>query len=136
MNCIKYETFEHNDCRSHSNSPKEGAYINGLYMEGARWDVANNCIGTSRFKDLCPLMPVLYAKAITQDKQETKNIYECPVYRTRLNGWYFSCTENDLQFSLLYFRMRASTYIWTFNLKSREKPSKWILSGVAILLQN
>lgn len=73
-----------NDCVVHSNSPKEGAFIHGLYMEGARWDVANNCIGPPRLKDLCPLMPVLYIKAITQDKQETKNIYECPVYRTRL----------------------------------------------------
>lgn len=32
-------------------------------------------------------------------------------------------------------RTRGPTYVWTFNLKSREKPSKWILSGVAIILQ-
>ena len=27
------------------------------------------------------------------------------------------------------------TYIWTFNLRTREKPSKWVLAGVALLLQ-
>ena len=27
------------------------------------------------------------------------------------------------------------TYIWTFNLKSKERPSKWVLAGVALLLQ-
>ena len=27
------------------------------------------------------------------------------------------------------------TYIWTFNLKTREKSSKWVLAGVALLLQ-
>lgn len=32
-------------------------------------------------------------------------------------------------------RQRANTYVWTFNLKTREKQSKWILAGVAILLQ-
>lgn len=77
------KTVVHSTLHLISNSPKEGAYIHGLYMEGARWDVDNNCIGTSKLKDLRPMMPVMYIKAITQDKQETKNIYECPVYRTR-----------------------------------------------------
>ncbi|XP_050446950.1 dynein beta chain, ciliary-like [Cataglyphis hispanica] len=94
--------------------PREGAYVNGLYMEGARWDIATGVIADSRLKELFSLMPVVFVKAITQDKQETKNIYECPIYRTR---------------------MRGPTYIWTFNLKTREKPTKWTLAGVAILLQ-
>ncbi|EGI59469.1 Dynein beta chain, ciliary [Acromyrmex echinatior] len=94
--------------------PREGAYINSLYMEGARWETASNCIADSRLKELFSSMPVMFIKAITQDKQDTKNIYECPVYRTRLRG---------------------PTYIWTFNLKTRDKPSKWTLAGVAILLQ-
>jgi dynein heavy chain len=94
--------------------PREGAFINGLYMEGARWDVATGAIADSRLKELLPLMPVVFVKAITQDKQETKNMYECPVYRTRTRG---------------------DTYIWTFNLKTHDKPAKWTLAGVAILLQ-
>lgn len=94
--------------------PREGAYVNGLYMEGARWDVASGVIADCRLKELFSLMPVVFVKAITQDKQETKNMYECPVYRTRTRG---------------------PTYIWTFNLKTREKPTKWTLAGVAILLQ-
>ena len=27
------------------------------------------------------------------------------------------------------------TYIWTFNLRTKAKPSKWVLAGVAMLLQ-
>lgn len=88
--------------------------MNGLYMEGARWDVPIGIITDSRHKELFSLMPIVFVKAITQDKLETKNMYECPVYRTR---------------------MRGPTYIWTFNLKTREKPTKWTLAGVAILLQ-
>lgn len=88
--------------------------MNGLYMEGARWDVATGVIADSRLKELFSLMPVVFVKAITQDKLETKNTYECPVYRTRSRG---------------------PTYIWTFHLKTREKPTKWTLAGVAILLQ-
>ncbi|XP_046432396.1 dynein beta chain, ciliary-like [Neodiprion fabricii] len=94
--------------------PREGAYVNSLYMEGARWDTALGTIAESRLKELFPQMPVLFLKAITQDKQELKNMYECPVYKTRGRG---------------------PTYVWTFNLKSKDKPTKWTLAGVAIMLQ-
>lgn len=53
-------------------------------------------------------------KAITQDKQDLRNMYECPVYKTRTRG---------------------PTYVWTFNLKTKDKPGKWTLAGVALLLQ-
>lgn len=53
-------------------------------------------------------------QAITQDKQDLRNMYQCPVYKTRTRG---------------------PTYVWTFNLKSKDKPSKWTLAGVALLLQ-
>ena len=95
-------------------APREGAYVHGLFIEGARWDVVLGTIGDSLLKDLHPLMPIMYIRAITQDKQETRNLYECPVYKTR---------------------QRGPTYIWTFNLKTKDKPSKWILAGVALLLQ-
>ncbi|XP_048269599.1 dynein beta chain, ciliary-like isoform X2 [Bombus terrestris] len=97
-----------------TSAPREGAYINGLYMEGARWDVQTGCIMDSRFKELFPLLPIMYIRAITQDKQDLKNMYECPVYKTRSRG---------------------PTYVWTFNLRTKERASKWILGGVAILLQ-
>ncbi|XP_073968276.1 dynein axonemal heavy chain 9-like [Bombus fervidus] len=90
-------------------APREGAYINGLYMEGARWDVQAGCIMDSRFKE-----PIMYIRAIKQDKQDLKNMYECPVYKTR---------------------SRSPTYVWTFNLRTKERASKWILGGVASLLQ-
>lgn len=94
--------------------PREGAYIFGLYMEGARWDSTLGSIVSSRLKELFPQMPVIYVKAITQDKQETRNIYECPLYKTRARG---------------------PTFVWTFNLKTKEKAAKWTLGGVALLLQ-
>uniref|UniRef100_A0A8C5QHE5 Dynein axonemal heavy chain 11 n=1 Tax=Leptobrachium leishanense TaxID=445787 RepID=A0A8C5QHE5_9ANUR len=93
--------------------PREGAYIWGLFMEGARWDVQSGVIAEARLKDLTPLMPVIYARALPVDKQELKNVYECPVYKTKVRG---------------------PTYVWTFNLKTKEKPAKWVLAGVALLL--
>lgn len=98
-----------------TSAPREGAYINGLYMEGARWDIRTSSIVDAFPKELFPAMPVMYILAVTQDKQDTKNVYECPLYKVR---------------------MRGPTYVWTFNLKTKEKPSKWTLAGVCLLLQD
>lgn len=52
----------------------------------------------------------------------------------------FTILEREVCFlSKYYFRFNisfsGSTYIWTFNLRSKDKPSKWVLAGVALLLQ-
>ncbi|XP_053308775.1 dynein axonemal heavy chain 9 [Spea bombifrons] len=90
-----------------SSPPREGAYIHGLYME-------TGIITDARLKDLTPAMPVIFIKAIPVDKQDSRNMYACPVYKTR---------------------QRGPTYVWTFNLKTKETPSKWVLAGLALLLQ-
>ncbi|KAM4843232.1 dynein axonemal heavy chain 17 [Thomomys bottae] len=94
--------------------PREGSYVYGLFMEGARWDTQTGVIAEARLKELTPTMPVIFIKAIPVDRMETKNIYECPVYKTRIRG---------------------PTYVWTFNLKTKEKAAKWVLAAVALLLQ-
>ncbi|MGH0132249.1 UNVERIFIED_CONTAM: hypothetical protein FKN15_049486 [Acipenser sinensis] len=94
--------------------PREGAYIHGLFMEGARWDIPSGVIAEARLKELTPSMPVIFVKAIPVDRQETKNIYECPVYKTRIRG---------------------PTFVWTFNLKTKERSAKWVLAAVCLLLQ-
>uniref|UniRef100_A0A2K5ISM5 Dynein axonemal heavy chain 17 n=1 Tax=Colobus angolensis palliatus TaxID=336983 RepID=A0A2K5ISM5_COLAP len=94
--------------------PREGSYVYGLFMEGARWDTQTGVIADARLKELTPAMPVIFIKAIPVDRMETKNVYECPVYKTRIRG---------------------PTYVWTFNLKTKEKAAKWVLAAVALLLQ-
>ncbi|NXE83161.1 DYH17 protein, partial [Cochlearius cochlearius] len=94
--------------------PREGSYVHGLFMEGARWDIPSGVITDARLKELTPMMPVIFIRAIPVDRMDTKNVYECPVYKTR---------------------MRGPTYVWTFNLKTKEKAAKWILAAVALLLQ-
>lgn len=43
-------------CRT---APREGAYVHGIFMEGARWDVQQGIIMESRLKELHPSMPVI-----------------------------------------------------------------------------
>ncbi|XP_071813348.1 dynein beta chain, ciliary-like isoform X2 [Apostichopus japonicus] len=94
--------------------PREGSYVHGLFMEGARWDTQTGMIADARLKELTPNMPVIFIRAIPVDKQDTRNIYQCPVYKTK---------------------QRGPTFVWTFNLKTKEKAAKWTLAGVALLLQ-
>ena len=44
--------------------PREGAYIHGLFMEGARWDPQASSISEAKLKELTPMMPVVFVKAI------------------------------------------------------------------------
>ncbi len=93
--------------------PREGAYVHGLFMEGARWDIQSGLLQEARLKELTPSVPVMFIRAIPVDKLDTKNVYACPVYKTRERG---------------------AGFVWTFNLKTKEKPAKWIIGGVALLL--
>ncbi|KAM9352911.1 dynein axonemal heavy chain 11 [Symphorus nematophorus] len=93
--------------------PREGAYIHGLFMEGARWDTQSGIISEAVLRELTPAMPVLYVRAVRAEEQELKSTYECPVYRTK---------------------QRGSTYVWTLHLRTKQPPAKWIVAGVALLL--
>lgn len=93
--------------------PREGSYIHGLYIEGARWDMQTGMIQEARLKELAPTVPVIFVKAIPVERQDIRSQYACPVYKTKHRG---------------------PTFVWTFNLKTKEKPAKWVLGGVALLL--
>lgn len=43
-------------------APREGVYIHGLYLEGARWDSNLGVLAEARLKELHPAMPVIYVK--------------------------------------------------------------------------
>ena len=91
-----------------------GAFCSGFFLEGARWDCRENQLVESKLKEITQSMPVWLIKAVPLDRRNDITVYECPVYKTKLRG---------------------STYVWTFNLKTRENPLNWIIGGVCLLLQ-
>jgi dynein heavy chain len=101
--------------------PRDGAYVHGLVLEGARWDSKMNSLNEANLKELYPPLPVLYVKAVWVDKPQTARTvvyYECPVYVTK---------------------QRGPTYVGDFNLKINPNlgnPGHWVKSGVAILLES
>jgi len=96
---------------------KEGAYVNGFIMEGARWDEKTGGIEESRPKELFAPMPVCLIKAVTVDKVET-GVYPCPCFKTQIRG---AGGGKD-------------TFVYLAGIKTKHKPIKWILAGVAIIM--
>jgi dynein heavy chain, axonemal len=42
-----------------SSAPRDGAYVYGIFMEGARWDITQGVITDSKLKELYPPLPVI-----------------------------------------------------------------------------
>jgi dynein heavy chain len=98
-----------------SATSREGAYVTGLSLEGARWDDKSGAgaLDESKPKELFAPMPVVLIKAVTVDKAEVRDAYLCPVYKTT---------------------QRGPTYVFTGQLRSKMPQSKWILGGVAMIM--
>jgi len=92
---------------------RDGAFIHGLTLEGARWDDKAGVLDDSKPKELNCLMPVILVKAVTVDKAELKDAYQCPVYATEA---------------------RFREEIFTAQLKSKHSWIKWTLAGVCMFL--
>ncbi|KAL3930396.1 MAG: hypothetical protein SGPRY_001552 [Prymnesium sp.] len=94
-------------------STRDGAFIHGLFCEGARWDIAGGCLEDAHMKELYPVMPVILVKAALIDKIDYKDQYLCPCYKTQA---------------------RNNGYVFTANLRSKQPSSKWVMRGVGLLM--
>ena len=92
---------------------RDGAYVFGLYMEGARWDVPAGSMEDAYMKELYPKLPVVLVKATPADKAPSGDLYSCPVYKTQFRG---------------------PTYVFTAGLKTKVAAAKWVMAGVALLM--
>merc|ERR1711871_169274 len=122
--------------------PEDGAYVHGLFIEGARWSTAEEAaaaeeeptlIGNTptlgwlmdaRLKELLPPMPVMFIKAVEVSQKwsaqavgfmrHAPGIYDTPVYTTTFRG---------------------PTFVFMGTLNSKTATSKWTLSGTALIMQ-
>jgi dynein heavy chain len=92
---------------------RDGAYIIGMSMQGARWDSQAGFLDRSKPKEMFFRMPVVNVKALATDKVESnQTVYICPSYKTT---------------------QRGPTYVFCAQLKSKAPPGKWVLAGVALI---
>lgn len=94
-------------------SARDGCYISGLSMEGARWDMSSACIEESRMKELYPKMPIMTVRSLPLSKIDRRDQYECPVYKTQ---------------------QRGPGFVVGFWLKTKHPAKKWTIAGVGLVL--
>ena len=61
--------------------PADGAYIKGLFLEGARWNKATGVLDESLPKVLFDTLPIIWLKPGIAEKFAVVNTYSCPVYK-------------------------------------------------------
>ena len=92
---------------------RDGAYIIGMQMQGARWDIGSNQIEKSMPKEMFSEMPVMNVKAVTKDKADSSGMYNCPCYITE---------------------QRGPTYVFQAQLKTKSPSARWVMAGVALIM--
>jgi len=120
--------------------PDDGAYIRGLFLEGARWDVVNHVIAESNPRELFVPMPFIHL--LPKDKADvllvegvpeqytgatfgTDHVYMCPVYKTSFRQGVLSTTGHSTNF-VMFIRIPMA---------ANHKQKHWIKRGVAMLTQ-
>lgn len=100
---------------------RDGAYLTGLYIEGARWDMQSGTLEDSYMKELYPKMPIINIRAILAEKEDLRGVYVCPVYKQTERATPGTATP-------------GTGFVFPMQLKTKQPPSKWTMAGVAMLL--
>ena len=96
---------------------EHGAYIEGLYLEGASWDVERSILKRQEPKVLVTELPILQVIPIEASKLKLQGTFKTPVYVTQSR-------RNAMGVGLV---MEA-------DLATDEHASHWTLQGVALTL--
>jgi dynein heavy chain len=101
------------DSKAVTEQAKDGAFVTGMWLEGARWETATNTLEDSKPKEMFDRMPVVNCKAGLASDKEIKDVYQCPCYATP---------------------QRRPYYVFTAQLRTKQTAAKWTLGGVALIL--
>ena len=101
-------------------SPSDGVYVYGLYIDGARWDRENEYITDQFPSKMVETMPVIHFKPM-EDYKPDPDDYQAPLYKTSLRAGVLSTTGQSTNFILMV------------SIPSKDAPSLWVQRAAALL---
>jgi len=102
-------------------SPQDGIYVHGLYLEGASWSKKEAHLVEAARGELVKLLPVMYITGVLKsNKKMDYQVYECPVY------FRFDPRKRGMTAA-------QPNFMFAPEIKTVDPPAKWVLRGVALL---
>uniref|UniRef100_A0A1I8FV89 DHC_N2 domain-containing protein n=1 Tax=Macrostomum lignano TaxID=282301 RepID=A0A1I8FV89_9PLAT len=108
--------------------PPAGAYVKGLFLEGARWCSESHSLAESHPKILFAELPVILFMPVKKAESSSASsasasTYSCPVYKTLIRRGVLSTTGHSTNFVLC------------IDLPTDREATHWINRGVCALCQ-
>lgn len=121
----EFELYTPEEQAKISERPPDGAYIRGLFLEGAGWDAQELKLVDSNPKQLYVVMPVIWFKPMKNEDIDKGHRYDCPVYKTSERRGMLSTSGH------------STNYVTSIKLGMlpNHEEKYWIKAGVAMLTQ-
>ena len=118
---FEIQVYDHRTSSQIKTKPESGCFINGIYLEGARWDVNLHYLVQPQPLELFSLLPPILLKAIAHQKDQNK-IYKCPMYKTVIRQGMLDSTGH------------STNYVMDLQLAIGKTNENWQQAGVASFL--